>query len=99
MNDETTKYKIALLEEYKGTFRILIKIRELGGETYASELDELLPINEKTIRNVRGKLLTSKLIILDERLDPKDKKYRTYLILTEKGKRIAELAEKIENEL
>lgn len=99
MNDEKNKYKIALLEEYKGTLRILIKIKELDGETYASELDELLPINEKTIRNVRGKLLTLDLIKLDERLDPKDKKYRTYLILTEKGKRIAELAEKIENEL
>jgi len=99
MINEKIKYKIALLEEYKGTFRILIKIKELNGESYASELDELLPINEKTIRNVRGKLVTLDLITLDERLDPKDKKYRTYLVLTEKGKRIAELAEKIENEL
>jgi len=99
MNDKETKYQIFLLERYKGTFQVLIKMLELNGESYIAELDKLLPLNDNTIRNVRGKLLTAKLITLDERLDPKDKKYRTYLVLTEKGIRIAELAEKIENEL
>lgn len=89
------EYKIAILERYRGTFQILMELLELEGESYSSEIDQLLTINENTIRNVRSRLKEAGLIIFDERIG-EDNKTRNYLILTDKGKKIAELAKRIE---
>ncbi len=99
MIDRKSDNQIAMLEEYKGTFQILIQILKLDGESYIAQLVDFLPLNNKTIRNARGNLISAELITLDERLDPHDKKYRLFMILTEKGKKVAELAANIEEEL
>jgi len=99
MSYEECQYLVSFLEEYKGALQTLIKLNELNGETYLSDLVSRLDINDKTLRNVRGRLLSIKLITLDQRLDPKDKKYRLFWVLTDKGKIVAELAAEIEEEL
>ena len=99
MHLENSDYKISRLEEYKGSLRVLIKLRELEGKSYSTELNKLLGLNVKTIRNIRGKLLSAKLIFIDEQFIEENRKYRIYLVLTEKGTKIADLAAKIEEEL
>jgi len=99
MSDVQNKNPIWLIEEYKGTLQILIQLLKLDGESYITQLVGLINLNNKTIRNARGNMISAGLITLDERLNPQDKKYRLYMILTDKGKRVAKLAAEIEDEL